>query len=80
MVGAYQQKIFSGQKPVFDGRKNLYSRDPLPIGRDKVIAVGYFRGIPCVLFDCMIFLWTILKNRLYCTTSIITGRNEVGPR
>ncbi len=37
MVQAYTQKIFSGQKPVFDGRKNLYSRDPLPIGREKVI-------------------------------------------
>ena len=36
MVQAYSQKIFNGQKPVFDGRKNLYSRDPLPIGRDKV--------------------------------------------
>ena len=22
---------------MFDGRKNLYSRDPLPIGKDKVI-------------------------------------------
>ena len=29
-------KIFGGQKPVFDGRKNLYSRSPLPIGKDKV--------------------------------------------
>ncbi|KAJ8321901.1 hypothetical protein KUTeg_000372 [Tegillarca granosa] len=36
MVTAYSQKIFQGQKPVFDGRKNLYSRDPLPVGRDKV--------------------------------------------
>ncbi|XP_034314005.1 protein argonaute-2-like isoform X3 [Crassostrea angulata] len=36
MVTAYSQKIFSGQKPVFDGRKNLYSREPLPIGREKV--------------------------------------------
>jgi len=36
MVQAYSQKIFNGQKPVFDGRKNMYSRDPLPIGRDKV--------------------------------------------
>ncbi|XP_052085900.1 protein argonaute-2-like isoform X5 [Mytilus californianus] len=36
MVTAYSQKIFNGQKPVFDGRKNLYSRDPLPIGRDRV--------------------------------------------
>ena len=36
MVHAYTQKIFAGQKPVYDGRKNLYSKDPLPIGRDKV--------------------------------------------
>lgn len=36
MVHAYSQKIFAGQKPVFDGRHNLYSKDPLPIGRDKV--------------------------------------------
>lgn len=36
MVKAYSQKIFNGQKPVFDGRKNLYSKDPLPIGRDKM--------------------------------------------
>ena len=27
---------FINQKPVFDGRKNLYSRKPLPIGRDRV--------------------------------------------
>ncbi len=36
MIQAYSQKIFNGQKPVFDGRRNLYSRDALPIGRDKV--------------------------------------------
>ena len=37
MVTAYSQKFFNCQKPVFDGRKNLYSKDPLPIGRDKVL-------------------------------------------
>ena len=36
MVQGYSQKIFTGSKPVFDGKRNLYSRDPLPIGRDKV--------------------------------------------
>lgn len=36
MVKAYSQKVFNGQRPVFDGRKNMYSRDPLPLGRDKV--------------------------------------------
>jgi len=36
MVNSYTQRIFAGQKPVFDGRKNLYSKEILPIGRDKV--------------------------------------------
>ena len=40
MVQANSQKIFSGQKPVFDGRKNLYSKDPLPVGREKVCGTG----------------------------------------
>ncbi|BFZ21339.1 hypothetical protein BsWGS_24378 [Bradybaena similaris] len=36
MVAAYQQKIFHGQKPVFDGKRNLYSKESLPVGMDKV--------------------------------------------
>lgn len=35
MVHAYS-KIFGVLKPVFDGRSNLYTRDPLPIGNDRV--------------------------------------------
>ncbi|KPM09009.1 argonaute 2-like protein [Sarcoptes scabiei] len=36
MVQSYK-KIFGNIKPVFDGRKNMYTRDDLPcIGRDKV--------------------------------------------
>ena len=29
-------KIFTNQLPVFDGRKNLYSREQLPIGKERV--------------------------------------------
>ncbi|XP_055345664.1 protein argonaute-2-like isoform X2 [Paramacrobiotus metropolitanus] len=35
MVQAYSHSIFNGQKPVFDGKKNLYTRDALPIGKEK---------------------------------------------
>lgn len=35
MVHAYS-KIFGNLKPVFDGRNNLYTRDPLPIGNDRM--------------------------------------------
>lgn len=29
-------KYFGGLKPVFDGRSNMYTRDPLPIGGDRL--------------------------------------------
>uniref|UniRef100_T1GSU4 Argonaute 1 n=1 Tax=Megaselia scalaris TaxID=36166 RepID=T1GSU4_MEGSC len=35
MVQAYT-KLFGVVKPVFDGRNNLYTRDPLPIGNDRL--------------------------------------------
>ena len=35
MVHAYS-RIFGNLKPVFDGRSNLYVKDPLPIGNDQV--------------------------------------------
>ncbi|XP_043221950.1 protein argonaute-2-like isoform X2 [Amphibalanus amphitrite] len=35
MVKAYA-KIFSTMKPVFDGRSNMYTRDPLPFGKEKM--------------------------------------------
>lgn len=35
MVQSYT-KIFNNIKPVFDGRKNMYTRDDLPIGWDKL--------------------------------------------
>uniref|UniRef100_A0A915KP56 Protein argonaute N-terminal domain-containing protein n=1 Tax=Romanomermis culicivorax TaxID=13658 RepID=A0A915KP56_ROMCU len=35
MVRAYG-RIFGQLKPVYDGKKNMYTRDPLPIGKDKV--------------------------------------------
>lgn len=35
MVRAYS-RIFSQLKPVYDGKKNMYTKEPLPIGKDKV--------------------------------------------
>ncbi|XP_041421427.1 protein argonaute-2 isoform X2 [Xenopus laevis] len=36
MVQHFKAQIFGDRKPVFDGRKNLYTAMPLPIARDKV--------------------------------------------
>lgn len=37
MVQHFKTQIFGDRKPVYDGRKNLYTAMPLPIGRDKVV-------------------------------------------
>lgn len=48
MVHAYS-KIFGTLKPVFDGRSNLYTRDPLPIGNDRVDL-----EVRAALFSCLL--------------------------
>ncbi|XP_026820785.1 protein argonaute-2-like [Rhopalosiphum maidis] len=35
MVAAYK-KVFGSIQPVFDGQKNVYTKDPLPFGKDQV--------------------------------------------
>merc|ERR1740128_372709 len=62
MVHAYS-KIFGNLKPVFDGRSNLYVRDPLPIGNDQVALEealeGRTRQIP---FDAIQALDVVMRH------------------
>lgn len=37
---------FQGQKPVFDGKKNLYCRRPLPFGKKRVCYSSYSNNRP----------------------------------
>lgn len=48
MVQHFKTQIFGDRKPVFDGRKNLYTAMPLPIGRDKV-SIKFKEVICCQL-------------------------------
>lgn len=63
MVHAYT-KIFQSRKPVFDGRNNLYTRDPLPIGHDKVeLEVSYcYWKIPIILHDIYNYYLTVFTG------------------
>lgn len=64
MVHAYS-KIFGTLKPVFDGRNNLYTRDPLPIGNDRVeLEVKY-------LIIWYVFLHTSLCVSKYCVSKYL---------
>jgi len=35
VINKYNE-LFGDLRPVFDGRKNLFTKDPLPIGRDQI--------------------------------------------
>lgn len=42
MVSAYSQ-VFGSVRPVYDGRNNFFTKDPLPIGNDKIkLEVSFF--------------------------------------
>lgn len=45
-------KIFNGIKPVYDGKKSMYSKDPLPIGHDRIELEGkdYFSRLMMIIF------------------------------
>ena len=49
MVSTYH-KVFGEQRPVFDGRKNLYSSRALPIGRKPVSLVSLDLSFILLLF------------------------------
>ena len=42
MVDKFRSAIFQDRKPVFDGRKNLYTAQPLPIDKQKVTIISNF--------------------------------------
>ncbi|XP_064651871.1 protein argonaute-2-like isoform X5 [Lineus longissimus] len=79
MVQAYSQRIFNGQKPVFDGRKNLYSRDPLPnIGRDKVELEVTLPGEGKDRVFMVAIRWTAQVN-LYALEEALDGKLQEIP-
>lgn len=59
MVQHFKTQIFGDRKPVYDGRKNLYTAMPLPIGRDKV-HIFFLKTIMHIIwkflkFHCLFF-------------------------
>ena len=82
MVQAYSQKIFNGQLPVFDGRRNLYSREPLPIGREKVLLhmqINIFTGVCAVLYIAHIFQVQIRKLSSHIDVHTHADRTLLNP-
>lgn len=58
MVQHFKTQIFGDRKPVYDGRKNLYTAMPLPIGRDKVwCSFGAVKFETCIIITYGFFFF-----------------------
>lgn len=55
----HYQKYFYNQKPVFDGRRNMYTREPLPISKENV-SNNFFEliFIKNCCFNRLSFIWS----------------------
>ncbi len=74
MVHAYS-KIFGTLKPVFDGRSNLYTRDPLPIGNDRVELEVTLPGEGKDRVFHVAIKW-LAKVSLYALEEALEGKNR----
>ncbi|CAE1171979.1 ELF2C [Acanthosepion pharaonis] len=78
MVQAYSAKIFRGEKPVFDGRKNLYSRILLPFERERVELEVTLPGEGKDRIFKVAIKWASQVN-LYALEEALSGRTQQIP-
>lgn len=78
MVQSYS-KIFGNLKPVFDGRKNMYTRDDLPVGTEKVMELEV--TLPGEGKDRVfrVAIKWIAKVSLYALEEALEGRSRTIP-
>lgn len=52
MVRHFKMQIFGDRQPGYDGKRNMYTAHPLPIGRDRVsVALSFHRKTVTVSFE-----------------------------
>ena len=78
MVQANSQKIFSGQRPVFDGRRNLYTRDILPVGKERIDIEVTLPGEGRDRVFKVTIRW-VAQVSLYALEEALEGRNKAIP-
>ncbi|XP_054710913.1 protein argonaute-2-like [Uloborus diversus] len=77
MVQSYS-KIFANLKPVFDGRKNMYTRDDIPIGNDKMELEVTLPGEGKDRVFRVAIKW-LAKVSLYALEEALEGRSRTIP-
>lgn len=55
MVQHFKPQLFGDRKPVYDGKKNIYTVLALPIGNEKVGRRRHQSSF-CVIFACMMYV------------------------
>ena len=69
MVQHFKPQLFGDRKPVYDGKKNIYTVLALPIGSEKVGSVAITIYLTCLTCFLSFFLFTL--SPLYLTPSLL---------
>ncbi|CAH1733328.1 unnamed protein product [Aphis gossypii] len=77
MVSAYSQ-VFDSVRPVYDGRNNFFTKDPLPIGKDKVELEVTLPGGSKDRIFCVYIKW-LSQISLFALEEALEGRTRQIP-
>lgn len=57
MVRHFKMQIFGDRQPGYDGKRNMYTAHPLPIGRDRVsVALSFYEKTVTVSLEKCSFI------------------------
>lgn len=59
MVRHFKMQIFGDRQPGYDGKRNMYTAHPLPIGRDRVSISHFIGKLDCRLAGTLEKWWEI---------------------
>lgn len=64
MVRHFKMQIFGDRQPGYDGKRNMYTAHPLPIGRDRVSVNGnkYLFDLGHLLVICRKKMFSFLRT------------------
>jgi len=65
MVRHFKMQIFGDRQPGYDGKRNMYTAHPLPIGRDRVSvtvsSLNFVQKTATLSFErCFYWQWLLL--------------------
>ncbi len=71
MVRHFKMQIFGDRQPGYDGKRNMYTAHPLPIGRDRVTKAFGFSQMFNKHNNSLVFTFLLQEEKLLLKISIL---------